>query len=561
MNTKIEDINLKNLDANQLKELKIDIINTNDLIRIPAALLPDVSYDNYFFVSYSSKDYKMVYTDIIKIQNAGVNTWYDRDMPAGFNWKQIAVKYMSPYSCVGVLFYLSENSLTSGSVLEEIAYAKKLNKLCICINLPFENDYLYREKSTRGQTYSVLEMLDILKENKKITKSIAKKIKSLFDKNERFLDFFNHESQRAEQINGSIKQAPLIKYTLAKRKYVIETVNDVNALSINKNDFQMRRAHEYEIAACAFSNMRNLESVDLSIFKKLDIGAHAFFGCKMLKNVKNSEAIEYIDDGAFEKCSSLEEISLNKAQSIYNQVFKDCTKLKKVTIGEECTDIGYECFSGCTSLKSLILPNSLFHLGDEAFLGCKNLLTMSIPNNVKEMGDGVFCDCKKLEHISLPETLKEITGSMFEKCSSLEEISFSKHLKEIGDFAFSECTYLDNIVLPDGFKKLGDEAFYKCVNLSKISLPDSLEIVGDGCFESCYSLQTIELPKSLKKLGDEAFAYSGLNKIIYHGLYQNFISILHNDCFKGCQEDIVVRCEDGVFIIRSQMARSIRDIY
>ena len=43
---------LKELKEDELKTLKIDVINSNDLVSIPPLLLPEVFYDKYYFVSY-----------------------------------------------------------------------------------------------------------------------------------------------------------------------------------------------------------------------------------------------------------------------------------------------------------------------------------------------------------------------------------------------------------------------------------------------------------------------------------------------------------------------------
>ena len=117
----LEKINYDELEERPLNEktqIKIDIINNLDLIKIPVALLPGVHSKEYYFISYSHKDYKTVYPDLFMLENEKLNFWYDRGIPAGSNWKDIATKYIAPFDCKGVIFYISENSLLSNAIYE-----------------------------------------------------------------------------------------------------------------------------------------------------------------------------------------------------------------------------------------------------------------------------------------------------------------------------------------------------------------------------------------------------------------------------------------------------------
>lgn len=70
------------------------ILKSENLDDLPLKYLSPVSDnpDNYYFISYSHKDYKTVYSDIYALQSEGLNLWYDRAMPAGENWKETAEK-------------------------------------------------------------------------------------------------------------------------------------------------------------------------------------------------------------------------------------------------------------------------------------------------------------------------------------------------------------------------------------------------------------------------------------------------------------------------------------
>ena len=71
---------------------------------------------------------------------------------------------------------------------------------------------------------------------------------------------------------------------------------------------------------------------------------------------------EYIDNGAFYKCSSLQSISLPMCEYIDNYAFDSCIALKTITVGTEiytvCSLGSSGVFSGCSALTSIYVPSS-----------------------------------------------------------------------------------------------------------------------------------------------------------------------------------------------------------
>ena len=75
-------------------------------------------------------------------------------------------------------------------------------------------------------------------------------------------------------------------------------------------------------------------------------------------------------------CTNIEEIIFEENSlliSIGASVFKDCIKLKSITIPNSVTSIGDWAFSGCTSLESIVIPNSVTSIGKYVFDYCTNL--------------------------------------------------------------------------------------------------------------------------------------------------------------------------------------------
>ena len=75
---------------------KINAISKSRSIRnLDLKYYPDVDISDYYFISYSHKDYRAVYKDLIAMEDEGLKFWYDRDLPVSKNWKEIANKFMS----------------------------------------------------------------------------------------------------------------------------------------------------------------------------------------------------------------------------------------------------------------------------------------------------------------------------------------------------------------------------------------------------------------------------------------------------------------------------------
>lgn len=78
----------------------------------------------YLFASYSSKDQRIKDITQMLAEN-GVEVWIDQnDIKAGDMWDEDVKKAISSKYCKGILLFLSENSITSSAVYEELAFAE-----------------------------------------------------------------------------------------------------------------------------------------------------------------------------------------------------------------------------------------------------------------------------------------------------------------------------------------------------------------------------------------------------------------------------------------------------
>ena len=261
------------------------------------------------------------------------------------------------------------------------------------------------------------------------------------------------------------------------------------------------------------------------------IGAGAFSGCKTLKKVIIPEGVKEIEAGAFNDCEKLEYLEIpnsltifggdilsgkcndnielvipsthpnllkytttdNKPVNLYsyenviaewfdggvgyifnaenlkiaNNLFRNCSTLKSVTIGNSVTSIGSSAFYGCTSLTSVTIPNSVTSIGDSAFSNCTSLTSVTIPNSVTSIGECAFYECYSLKSVTIGKSVTTIGDSAFSS-TSLTSVTIPNSVTSIGDSAFSHCTSLTSVTIGNSVTKIGGSAFYNCMLLKTV---------------------------------------------------------------------------------------------
>lgn len=139
LSRKRRESNAKFIDfsADEIASLKHNIMASNkcddDIQPIKPNLSPD---DKYIFICYSSKDYKSVYCDLVEFYAQKIPFVYDKGLGAGLNWDAQVETYIDQPNCVGVVFYISTNTLISESFCEEIEMVcQQLKKAYFAVNL------------------------------------------------------------------------------------------------------------------------------------------------------------------------------------------------------------------------------------------------------------------------------------------------------------------------------------------------------------------------------------------------------------------------------------------
>ena len=164
------------------------------------------------------------------------------------------------------------------------------------------------------------------------------------------------------------------------------------------------------------------------------IGQSVFSGTR-LKEITIPANVGALGTSAFEGSDAgpmpLEKVIFNgsKIMDIEPYTFKNCVKLKEITLPESLTVIDYSAFFGCSSLTKVVIPDNVVEIGKKAFLGCTSLTEATIGRSVRSIGEKCFDGCEKLATVICKgESPARLDVGAFMKD---EEHSGTKYIKSI----------------------------------------------------------------------------------------------------------------------------------
>ena len=207
------------------------------------------------------------------------------------------------------------------------------------------------------------------------------------------------------------------------------------------------------IGKSAFLNS-GLEAITLPE-SLMEINQSVFLGTQ-LKEITIPANVELLGSFAFEGSDAgtmpLEKVIFkgSKIKDIEPYTFKNCVKLKEITLPESLTVIDYGAFFGCSSLTKVVIPDNVFEIGKTAFLGCTSLTEATIGRSVRSIGEKCFDGCEKLATVICKrESPARLDVGAFMKD---EEHSGTKYIKSIKVPTTAVPTYKS----ADGWKYFSD---------------------------------------------------------------------------------------------------------
>ena len=176
-----------------------------------------------------------------------------------------------------------------------------------------------------------------------------------------------------------------------------------------------------------------------------------------------------------------------------NPVFQNCSSLTNLNIGNGVTRIPDYAFSGCSGITSLVIPNSITDIASNAFTGCNieeltisRIFSQLITAKLKKLSIGAECTsipsnsfstCSNLEELSLPfigttPTASTALSALFggNVPATLKKLALvrSSNNIQIANNALSGLSQLTELTLSSNVRGLGENALYGCNQLEHI---------------------------------------------------------------------------------------------
>ena len=279
----------------------------------------------------------------------------------------------------------------------------------------------------------------------------------------------------------------------------------------------------------------------------------------------------YLELFTLKLCNNLQEITIPESvQAIRPGAFRDCSRLKKVTVlgnadfsWEDFDEYTNDPFDGCISLEEI---EAYSNTCAERYAIAKDIkfksrgvkpVQIQVGNNVYATVDGdtltlsgsgatwdaavSWSEINKndIKKIVVEEGTTTLGDSLFGGFNNLKEVTLPTSLRQIETSVFSNCWSLENIVIPEGVVTIASDSFQGCLNLKRISFPSTLnEIPQLGTlwstefgYQGGLPLEEIVIAEGVKKIAREAFIDCSSLKYIE---LPDSINVIDAWAFKGC---------------------------
>ena len=279
------------------------------------------------------------------------------------------------------------------------------------------------------------------------------------------------------------------------------------------------------IGKAAFRGCSSLSHIDFGSGIKT-INSEAFRGCSRLTQIKLGSSVEMINTNAFYGCSLNTIEFADGVKGVYSDSLKNCGRIKNAVLPANITgkftwtyletltvrgggEIPYETFKDCSELTTVTVENA--GIGNKCFYNCSKLAKVTLGENVPWIGFSAFSGCKNLKYNGYDNALylgnnnNPYVVLISAKSEDITNCTISDKCKVIGTYAFRDCSGLTSVIIPDSVTSIGPGAFRDCSRLTSVTIGNGVTSIGGHAFSGCDGLTSITIPDSVTSIGDSAF--------------------------------------------------------
>ncbi len=237
------------------------------------------------------------------------------------------------------------------------------------------------------------------------------------------------------------------------------------------------------IGEMAFYNNAALKNIDLS--KALSIGDYAFSGDVFNMRYDQDMTIDaYNTEGRYLYTyhgPALEKVDLSSATAIGEFAFAYCIEMTDVILGEAIVELPQYAFAHTYALQNINL-DKIQTIGDYCFM--ESSVAKADLSGATSVGMYAFMNVAELTELTLNAEGTDLGEGAFLSCAGLTEVKNLECAKNIGNYAFA----YNNLTEVDltAAETIGDLAFYKDEYTPfQVTLGTALVTLGDNPFAGC----------------------------------------------------------------------------
>jgi len=256
------------------------------------------------------------------------------------------------------------------------------------------------------------------------------------------------------------------------------------------------------IAESAFSSCSNLISVSIPKTVR-SIGNDAFYNCSNLNSMTVASGNDFYDSR--DNCNAI-------IQTATNTLISGCNT---TVIPRTVKALGYDAFAGC-QFTSITIPDNVDSVANDAFWNCVKLKSVTIGKGVRKIGTNVFSYCYNLEDIIVSSANPNFDSR--NNCKGIVEKSSNTLI--VGTI---------KTVIPSNVKAIGPYAFRTCNNgdLYTYTIPNHIEKIGSSAFEYNSSMRSVTIGSGVKSIENSAF-FGCTKLLVIHSLIDTPFEINEN---------------------------------
>ena len=191
--------------------------------------------------------------------------------------------------------------------------------------------------------------------------------------------------------------------------------------------------------------------------------------------------------------------------------------------GYPVTSIGNEAFKG-TAITSVTIPDSVTSIGNRVFRQCSNLVSVRIGNGVTSIGEGAF-HSTGITGVTIPDSVTSVGDFVFHSCKNLTNAAIGSGLTDMGWGMFADCSNLESVTIKDGVSSIGEVMFANCSSLTSITIPASVTSIDSCAFENCGSLTSVifECPNAQRTLKIDDLVFRDASGVLNYSGYSGYV--------------------------------------